>query len=401
MASFLKHYKLTLTTVGPVFIGSGEKRTAKEYYQASQIIYFPDMEKLYADMVAKRKARAFEEFILNTPQGSGRPNEQIRAATRLNDWLQRQGWDSPDTKAWGGYGVKLGNLEAAKGRYDLRTKQFTPGTVAQLNDILAFIKDGYGKPYVPGSSVKGLLRTMVLESLVCQQEAKQHRPLTSAPQRPRDTRAAGPLEAQFLRRLARERTRPDDAVNDLFQAVRVADSPSFPLQYLAVCQKIDLSAKGGPVGLPLYREVLLPGVKIEADITVDTQLAGQFTVDRWIASLPRLAAQIYADRYAPYTAKFEETAPKGLVLGGEGPYVYFAGGAGFRSKTVVNNQETMARILDNQFARRDRDGEPRGVPHADKTKATGVSPLVLKLTKLDGKYYEMGKCKLAIEPVEN
>lgn len=47
MNTYLKPFELTLRCLGPVFIGSGEKRTSKEYHVEGDRVYFPDMELLY------------------------------------------------------------------------------------------------------------------------------------------------------------------------------------------------------------------------------------------------------------------------------------------------------------------------------------------------------------------
>ncbi|MBX4334596.1 type III-A CRISPR-associated RAMP protein Csm5, partial [Mycobacterium tuberculosis] len=44
MNTYLKPFELTLRCLGPVFIGSGEKRTSKEYHVEGDRVHFPDME---------------------------------------------------------------------------------------------------------------------------------------------------------------------------------------------------------------------------------------------------------------------------------------------------------------------------------------------------------------------
>lgn len=70
MNTYLKPFELTLRCLGPVFIGSGEKRTSKEYHVEGDRVYFPDMELLYADIPA-HKRKSFEAFVMNTDWGTG------------------------------------------------------------------------------------------------------------------------------------------------------------------------------------------------------------------------------------------------------------------------------------------------------------------------------------------
>ncbi|MDR2380414.1 MAG: type III-A CRISPR-associated RAMP protein Csm5 [Bifidobacteriaceae bacterium] len=394
MSSYLKRYRLTLETVGPVFVGSGEKRTQKEYCVSAKKVYFPDMGRMYADIVARGKRDSFERFILASSRtGGGRRGGQMRAAQRLGEWLSANGWAQPDQARWGGYEVGLGGCEESKGRYDPGSRTTSRGKVPPINDIVTFMKDPYGNPYVPGSSIKGLLRTLLLEYLVNRKEKEGGRRDLTNP-----GTNAGRLEASFLRTLLREGTRSDNAVNDVLQALSVADGAPLRLSDLAICQKIDRNTKDSPAGLPLYRECLVPHLSLDFDITVNmavnAQLCGK-DLSWWVGNLANIAGELYPARYGQYVTAFRP-AEIGLLVQEKGCFVYLGGGAGFRSKTVVNNQDVMAKILEGQFG----GGRQRAVRHESATKRTGVSPLVVKLTKFRDRYYEMGKCSIAIEPLD-
>ena len=43
--------------------------------------------------------------------------------------------------------------------------------------IISFIKDAYGKPYIPGSSIKGMLRTILLCYDILNNKNKKNNPL--------------------------------------------------------------------------------------------------------------------------------------------------------------------------------------------------------------------------------
>jgi CRISPR-associated protein Csm5 len=373
MSAYLKTFELTLNCLGPVFIGSGEQRTPKEYVQGTAVIFFPDMQRLYADIAAHGKAKSFEAFVMNTTTGGG-----AQAASRLADWLGRNGI-KPSPVKHGGYGVKIGALVPGRERRG-RGGQLVREQ-HQLNEIHAFIKDAYGKPYVPGSSIKGLLRSIYLQS-------RLHR----MPQPPRvkglDKRGQGQFgeseERNLLRKSGRPDTRQDDAVNDLFQAIRVADSPSLETRDLLICQKMDMNVRGEVGGLPLFRECLNVGTRIAVRITVDTSpldRGGWPDGEEFLNTLESQATYVNNVRYAQYAAKFWDDEPR------QGPFVYLGGGAGYRSKTFVTNQDDMAKVLDLQFPK---------IKHVEKTRELGVSPIALKLTKIGEEPYEMGWCELSI-----
>lgn len=373
MSTYLKTFELSLHCRGPVFIGSGEQRTPKEYVASPTAVYFPDMGRLYADIAAQGKSKSFEAFVMNTGGA--------QAASRLGEWLSRNAI-KPSPARHGGYAVKIGALEAGRERRDRR------GSVSreqhQLNEIHAFLKNAYGNPYVPGSSIKGLLRSLYLQH----QMYRRPQPLRVTATTKRDQGQFGEREERrLLRTLKRRPDHPDDAVNDLFQAVRVSDSPAMRTQDLLICQKIDMNIHGETGGLPLFRECLAAGTTITARVTLDTSPPGR---GGWPAGqdfLTRLAdhaAQVNKARYADYAAKYFDDQPQ------LGPIVYLGGGAGYRSKTFVTNQDDMAKILDLQFPK---------IKHAAKTRELGVSPLALKVTKTGADYGEMGMCELSIRPV--
>ena len=110
MSVYLKTFDLTLTCLGPVFVGSGEQRTPKEYVQGARAVYFPEMGRLYADIAAQGKAKSFESFVMNTSAGGG-----TQAASRLGDWLGRNAI-KPSPARHGGYAVAIGAVEPGRER---------------------------------------------------------------------------------------------------------------------------------------------------------------------------------------------------------------------------------------------------------------------------------------------
>lgn len=377
MSVYLKTFDLTLTCLGPVFVGSGEQRTPKEYVQGARAVYFPEMGRLYADIAAQGKAKSFESFVMNTSAGGG-----TQAASRLGDWLGRNAI-KPSPARHGGYAVEIGAVEPGRERRD-RRGQITRDQ-HQLNEIHTFIKDAYGNPYVPGSSLKGLLRSLFLQSRLY----RRTQPLRVAGANKREQGQFGEREERrLLRKSGRPGTekRPEDAVNDLFQAIRVADSPPLSTGDLLICQKMDMNVDGEVGGLPLFRECLNVGTRITVRVTVDTSplpRGGWPAGEQFLASLSDEAADVNNARYAQYAAKYWDDQPR------QGPIVYLGGGAGYRSKTFVTNQDDMAKVLDAQFPK---------IKHAAKTRDRGVSPLALKITKIGETYEEMGMCELSITP---
>lgn len=326
MNTYLKPFELTLRCLGPVFIGSGEKRTSKEYHVEGDRVYFPDMELLYADIPA-HKRKSFEAFVMNT--------DGAQATAPLKEWVEPNAVKLDPAKHRG-YEVKIGSIEprrASRGRGGRMTRK-----KLTLNEIHAFIKDPLGRPYVPGSTVKGMLRSIYLQSLVHKRTAQ---PVRVPGHQTREHRQYGErFERKELRKSGRPNTRPQDAVNDLFQAIRVTDSPALRTSDLLICQKMDMNVHGKPDGLPLFRECLAPGTSISHRVVVDTSptaRGGWREGERFLETLAETAASVNQARYAEYRAMYPGV--NAIV----GPIVYLGGGAGYRSKTFVTDQDDMAK----------------------------------------------------------
>ena len=132
----LKTYKLLLTVKGPVFIGSGKDISKKEYiYLPGKEVQIMNIDKIYSLCEKNRLEKSYVDFLMN---GYKEP---------LGQWLEKKKVRPSEIEACIRY--RLSNQDA----------QLERGKALQ---IMEFVKDSYGQPYVPGSSVKGMLRTILL-----------------------------------------------------------------------------------------------------------------------------------------------------------------------------------------------------------------------------------------------
>ncbi|KXT69128.1 CRISPR-associated protein, Csm5 family [Streptococcus cristatus] len=149
MKTRYRKFKLVLWTLGPVHIGSGELRTAREYILEGDEYYFPDMTLLYNELIERGIAEKFQEFLVD-------PNNKTN---RISDFLAMHGLANHD---FGGYRLKATGLEKPKGKHATRNQETTdPG---EINGVHQFMRDSYGRPYVPGSSLKGAIRTILMNT---------------------------------------------------------------------------------------------------------------------------------------------------------------------------------------------------------------------------------------------
>jgi CRISPR/Cas system CSM-associated protein Csm5 (group 7 of RAMP superfamily) len=475
-----KTYKLTLTTLGPVHIGYGNKARAEEYVLLDNgaTVYFPDMGRLYLSLNHTQK-QAFENYLMGN-------NGNIK----LGAWLQQEGITR--TGDWGGYCLTNGNAANAVGAdgaqaqpvavVDTRCQYvsegglrcrnharngtqfcgihaaeagdanimaannavaanaeaepnkagkriFIPenGPLRRLNDINSCIKDAWGKPYIPGSTLKGMLRTLYIVS-------RQNNVIdTVNPYTPR-----GRDERE---RYQHDIPNPEDSIvtnnvlptedKDIFQFLSVSDSAPLSTDNLVLCKKIDRlnKQKHLPHGRgtteestpALDRECIREGVKIEFKVTCTNASLQQF-----LDNLEQSVQSYHKRTIASVKDMFDEWGANMVKHWGDSG-IYIGGGTGFHTKTVAMTNNVRANILDWKFDQTGRwthhtqgggNFRPYNGPFAQPIEGNGLNqeygwpstfvdsvtgalnssaPRVYKLTKIANQYYEMGKCAITIE----
>ncbi len=365
MNRYLKCYQVTMRTLAPIFIGSGKEIGKKEYVFLNQRkVGIPDIQKMYGWLCHKGKQAAFEDYLLgNQPMD-------------FTGWLKRQGLKMEEVKPF----IK----------YTLDCSDAIMEGEAKRLQIMECVKDAYGSPYVPGSSLKGMLRTVLLGADVINmprkyQDIKQRLGRSTSIRTSRTNylkREVNELETVAYRTLQREKTKPQDAVNDVLQGLIVSDGEPLSVADLVLCQKVDVHVGGGEKTLPLLRECIKPNTEIRFTITIDTQLCPFTEKDIWDSI--KIFMESYCANFLSAFAKAERPKERDIFLGG---------GCGFVSKTVIyplyGKQEGISaasRIFENS-----------GVPKVHKhflDKKYGMSPHTMKCTKYQGKTYQMGLCRV-------
>lgn len=366
MKRALKTYQIELKVCGPVFIGSGLEIQKKEYlFLNKQTIGIIDVEKLYAFAKKKRLAAEFERFMV------------VDTKEDLKHWAERNRLSMNDIESCLKYKVHAGDIQREKGRMQ----------------IMSCIKDPYGMPYVPGSSLKGMLRTILLCNELLQNPEKfrkvvqQMKMDLEEPVKNRKqvlVKSAAALENQVFRTLTRDEENKTSAVNDKMSAIVIGDSEPLSVDDLILCQKWEHHQDGSCKTLNLLRECVKPGTVIRATMTVDESLIS-ITAD----DIKKAVESVYDCYYNCFQRKFSKTDRKSKQT------VFLGGGSGFVSKTVLYSlleEQDAVRTISNIFL---KTGVPREHKHYQDIKL-GVSPHVLKCTRYRGKEYMMGQCELKI-----
>lgn len=160
--------------------------------------------------------------------------DRVKDSTIGNYWLSKK---SSKASPSGASGKQSGVTAVSEER----------GEFGGLNELHQFIRDGFGIPYVPGSSLKGCLRTIV--------RAFRNEKITIGPKPFRTSSMT--KDGQF------------NPTGDLGRLFQVRDS-AMAQESLAL-YKINVVSKSG-IGVPIYVEAALPGSRFSSSIRIDEYL---------------------------------------------------------------------------------------------------------------------------------
>lgn len=369
----LKVYQVTLKTISPLFIGSGKKIGKKDYIVIdANHLGIIDEYKLYHKISSMGLSDDFEKDLLN-----GKYSD-------INTWAPQKQISSTEFKDCIRYELTDADL------------QFTGGEFKQM-EIVEFMKDPYGLPYVPGSSLKGMFRTVLLANDIIKNPNKysnlakelEYDIYNSKEKRTRYLlRNIKSIEQRYFNILNKDTKKIFNAVNDFMQGVIISDSEPLKLTDLTLCQKMDIFPDEDYNKLNILRESIKPGVDINFTITIDTTNCS--LTDKDFLS----AIKTFNDCYNKYfVSKFDGASPI------HADTVICGGASGFVSKTIIypilKEKGLMATV--DIFK---KTGVPIKHRH-DEDEEFEVSPHMLKCTKHKNKTYQMGLATIKFKEMIN
>lgn len=377
MENYLKSYEMVLHTVSPVFVGSGKNLNKKEYIfvRGRKKVLVPNINQLYQGLEKRGLGKKFTQYILTNQNNSV-------SKWGLNRWLRENDVSMNEWKQWIRYELDCGDFLQEKGAIT----------------ICEFQKDNYGLPYVPGTTIKGMLRTI----LMAYELSKSNKISNSTKlkimnnARIKNNRKyylnseINQLEQEIfhvLDRKDKEGNKIKGAVNDCLSGLIVSDSEPLQLEDMVLCQKVDENTEGKQHALNILRESIKPERNIRFRITIDTKTC-QYSIDEIMEAVKRFG-ELY---YKVYLSHFINTDfPQNNT-------VWVGGGTGFATKTVLyalfgekKGIEAAMEVFKYTL--------PERVYKEHKhfsDKLLGVSPHVLKCTQYRGKRYHIGECKLIV-----
>ncbi len=391
MENFLKHYRGTITALGPVFIGAGSVYKRNEYIfdERDNSVAIMDIGKVYQAFIDMGKDADIENYF-----SSFSP-----ASLSLKDWFAVRQINKDSYCDWIKYSMAAGDsiIENSRGR-------------RKFSDILAFIKDPYGLPYVPGSSIKGLLRTALsVYEISKKSTAQQDRlldPVLSVLDeydrlderkqtdfRKKNSRnlykkEALDIESEIFHTLKRKADKKSDAVNCNLSGLIIGDSAPVSLDSLTVCKKYDVRTDNSENALPIFKECLKPGTEISFDLTIDSSVC-PYSLEQIIEAIKTLNSFVVKRFLRHFDAQYRLDAD--VAVG-------WLGSCGFTPKNIIHSfyddqdEASATDVIDGIFdITLDKQYEIH--KHGLDTSKYGVAPHMRKQTIYNSTRYDFGKVR--------
>ena len=371
----LKSYDIQLTVQSPLFIGSGEKLSKKEYLflpQENKAIIM-DTKKLIVFLSRKNLLEKYQNFLLDNTQ------KNIYSFFRKNDIT------SNDYKYFSSYTIQC--------------RENKP------EDLQLFVKDAQGNAYIPGSSLKGAFRTAWLAYMLNDEPTNkknernhQWKESLEACHGRRDfekstQRTMNQLEAEYFNTLNVNQRDAKNMVNSVMRGISFSDSTPIDSNQLILTKKIDLDINGRygkkKNNLPILRECLKPATTCRFTLTLDeVMLKGTGVNIEQIMHILQWFCRYQLDHFYK---KFKVSVK--LPLHSKDTLLWLGGGVGFQNKTINgpalgenNGLIYTSKVLSQQFYKH----------HHDKDVKKGVSPHTIKIATYQNVQYLMGQCKLEV-----
>ena len=326
-------YDAELTVKTPVFAGSGASIGKKEFVAERDLIRVIDMNKLMCEITARGIIDDFQKFMMTEVYGG--TGDFLKTFFTADEIKKMTLYTCRSTDVFSG------------GRPPAEIKRFwhTPDN----------------RPYIPGSSLKGALRTCLIGAKL----------LDEPPSTGRDIKKKiDSLENEY---------------KSIMNRLLISDSEPVSPASLTLCKKYDVSSSGFTKSLNLIRECLTPGTKLKFRITVDGE-GRALSLDKIKYSIKR-----FSEFYSDLVKDCYKKSPENCGMFSYDSNLILGGGSGYLSKTVVYDAaeyyDALDYVVDEIMLRYFR-------KHHEHDSEHGVSPHMLKYTQYNGLFYPFGICSL-------
>ena len=383
----MHYWKVILTCYTPICIGSGET------YKKSQYIYVKEERKVYLLREEKWISFLWKHGIIDDFA-----NELLQNPARFNLYAYLVHQPTLTKKYRNFSGIKrVLQLEGAIQEGDHYLSSGGMDGNKGPNDIVGFIRDVEGNPYIPGSSLKGSFRTAILSYEISKNQKLYARDWENIKSVAGDTKKMGSAMDRLEKKLSIE---PDDEgkmdmVRSYFRGLVVSDAV-LKKGNLCIVPKEDLTIHEGETHrVALFREALAIDSELEFTIGIDdsSKGMGHFGIRRFDDLLKVLKEFVhfqYQILYSPF--KDSQLAEEALqdIKKAKNADLLLGSGTGFLSKTLTYSLAPIPqdavyvtrKLMEREFR--------NGKHFRDKE----ISPHTLKMVEVDEYDYLMGLCYL-------
>lgn len=348
----LQEYTLTLTTKAPVFVGSGVVYGKMDYIfdAARQTVSFIDQTQFFQLLIDRDLIDKYESFILNK-----RPSDTIQYFLKNICKLDAKTINS----------LIVNRVSAADALDENHS----------LKEIQAFIRRADGRAYIPGSSLKGCLRTVLLTNMLLRDSNKVY-PINIKK-----------LESKYLHTLQITKKQPD-MVNSVMRGISISDSEPIDEKNMILASKIDSFPDGFKNRINVVRQCVAPETKITFRLTLDQNILSGANILTELREAIRAFDAFYIREYNSYFAikkEFEDLFRDDFIVLG--------GGSGFFAKNLIYpfyapNHAKAVKTVSQSMQQKHKH---------EKDIEYGISPHTFKITEFDRFAYPIGLCQVTIQ----
>lgn len=368
-----KSYKMKLTTLSPVFIGSGEQLNRGQYIfdKKNKTIKIINESKFANFLSQKNLINEYSNALI-----------QYVKDINLEIWLREK---------------KLSN--ASFFSYSLSCNDV--GNFP--NEISLFVKNSDGLPYIPGSSIKGAIRTAILAKYIHDNKDKfesdwlQIKEAINSNIKLNIESAIKNLENKCFKIIEYEREKQTDKVEkgDVFSSLRISDSLPISRDKLYVTKRKDYAIhKETPSFMPLCLEMVKPNINITFEMSIDRGLSDYFTIEKIKESL-----NYYAQEQIKLYKTFRKNDKNNLFMPDEivediVPNICLGGHSGYFNKNIIYSlaptREDAINVLRDYFSKNFRN-------HKHNLLDKEISPHTMKVVTDRGDDIPIGWCNISVE----
>ncbi len=278
-----ERYKLTIEPITPVHIGTDDELTPLDYTVDSKLGKLDFERNMYLKFSSDRILKRLIESG-NTKLVAQFENASVQGNMKELQRFFQENFSSIEDLDY--------PCEVTKGfvsRYSANQGKDPYDNAAKVYPI--YRPEGLKTPVIPGSSLKGSIRTAVLNAILYNISDDEYNALKDDFNKIRNDRDKPKFEAKLQKALLGSYT---DAKNDPFRAVQIADC-SFPAknsQIVGELYNVSLNQKDKkiePIGIQILAEsikglLLGPSAKAATTLLIDTDLLGTSQIQKKISA---------------------------------------------------------------------------------------------------------------------